>query len=119
MSGNENSRSGDEYPSMRIFFDITGTVEYLRKHGNYSGIQRTAVNILSAIIKNSCPDKKRYIIFYNKNLNRYLCIDLNNVTSEDVINYDKFGMIVGIKARRKKNKLPTEVLGKHGGLLFS
>lgn len=84
----------------RVFFDITGTVEHLRKHINYTGIQRTSTNIIANIIRYHGCNTDNNITFFNRKTSEFLSFPVSEIEPEDVLSYDRLRQRLGIKARR-------------------
>lgn len=70
-----SSKSQD---SKKLFFDISGTVEYIREHDRFSGIQRV-VSVLITEISKIAPSEHIFVSWYDKKSGKPYCAPFSSL----------------------------------------
>lgn len=91
----ENDNSG------RIFFDISGTIDFIRKHDGLTGIQRTSLNILFEV--SSLSDCRNvFVSFFSRADNSFCCLPITKLGAEAFSSSEKLRQGFGVKPRTTK-----------------
>lgn len=79
----------------KIFFDATGLVAHLRHSATFSGIERTVVSIVAALIDS--PDAQRiYLSYYDTLWRKYQTIPLSALAPADLLDPKRLAGVLGL-----------------------